>query len=104
MTHPPLTIRWRVWRGTGPDVLTWEVDGGWATASLASSPGPLARVPAAVTLIDGLTHVTAADGSLVAALAGERVLYARTTLWGSLRVEGGRYEVCRDEQAPARVP
>jgi hypothetical protein len=51
----------------------------------------------------GLTHVTTADGSLLATLEGGRVLYARTSAWAALRVPGGRYELVAEaaEAKPA---
>lgn len=81
--------------------LCWEIDLDQASARARLEVDGHPRELASCSLhvhdgSDGLVHVEAQDGRLIAVLDAHRegfVLFARTTLLGDLGIPGGRYDV-----------
>lgn len=115
-----ITVRWRIGAERAAIALLWTIDLGQrnATASL-HEPGAEARAiagPIAVRVSPegAALHIDAdgGDGEASPLLAvsirtdgdGPRLLFARTSLLRSLRIEGGRYEPVGMERSAVAAP
>jgi hypothetical protein len=105
-----LVVSWRLVSGGGaistPRVLEWRIGGRWAQAvvvegAVAGAGGAERVVVDRATVsraeVEGLTHITVAEGHDAAApltvvLDGANVLYGRTSLLTTLGVIGGGAE------------
>jgi hypothetical protein len=105
-----LIVSWRLVSGGGaistPRVLEWRIGGRWAQAvvvecAVAGGGGVERVVVSRATVsraeVEGLTHITVAEGHDAAALLtvvldGASVLYGRTSLLTTLGVIGGGAE------------